>query len=266
MRPGHVAASAFLLASVALARSAHAQLELKNDGFTTGAQVDFEGGFHDGEIGASRFLAPGPRQLQAVQLLFGGNTATRTITLQIWDDSQGGSDPGAMIYEGDFELTGANDAMQSLDLSGENVFVPAQFRAGIQFQGAPDVDLGYPSIARDIDGSIAADKNYLYAVVAGQFHWYRSKDLGLQGDWVIRAVVADSGGTPDAGVTIDASPGTPDAGGGGPDAGGGSCNGNGDCDVGEYCDLDTRACTFDCRHDTDCPDNGQCNSLGQCIA
>ena len=67
--------------------------------------------------------------------------------LTVWDDTGGTSLPGAMIFEGDFELVGSNTAMHELGLAGENVFVPAQFRVGIEFQHK-----GLPSIARDADG------------------------------------------------------------------------------------------------------------------
>ena len=54
-----------------LAGTAAADVELKNDSFTEGAQVAFQGGFVSGEIGASRFTAPeAGRQLLKVQLLF----------------------------------------------------------------------------------------------------------------------------------------------------------------------------------------------------
>lgn len=262
-----LAALSLTALALAVPTVAHAQLELKNDGFVSGQSAGFQGGFHDAEIGASRFVGPGPRQLLGVRLLFGGSGGTRTVTLHVWDDSAGTTAPGGEVFSGDFQLTGSNDQMHEIDVSGMNVFVPAQFRVGIEMQGNPGVDLGYPSLARDADGSIAADKNYLLADIAGTFMWFRSQALGLTGDWIIRAVVADGGGTPDAGV-VDAPMGGPDANTGGPDAGGGgSCNGNGDCALGSYCDTNVHACTFDCREDQDCGGGDMaCNSLGQCIA
>jgi MYXO-CTERM domain-containing protein len=258
-----------LLVSAAVPTRASAETELKIDGFSTGQSADLQGRFADGEIGAVRLGAPeGGRQLLAVRLLYGGVAQTRTVTLRVWDDSGGATAPGAMLYEGDFQLTGANDAMQELSVAGESVFVPAQFRVGIEVQGStPHQEVGLPGIARDDDGTIAADKNFLLADVGGTFMWFRSQALGLTGDWIIRAVIADAGGTPDAGTGgPDASSGGPDAGSGGPDAGAGEqCNGNGDCEIGEFCDQVVHACTFDCRHDSDCPGSAECNSLGQCV-
>ena len=248
----HAVMSAFFLASLACIGATAAERELKNDGFVDGQAVGFQSGFSVGEIGASRFIAPGgPTQLLKVRLLVGPAAVERTITLRVYDDTAGTPNPGAVIFDGDFELTGSANVMHQLDISGMSVFVPAQFRVGIESDQPGD-----PHIARDDDGTIAPNLNYIKETSLG---WLTSQTLGLTGDWIIRAVVADASGSPDAGVTPDASVG--------PDAGGGeACDGNGDCAVGEYCDLEVHACTFDCRMDDDCGGAMACNSLGQCIA
>lgn len=241
------AAAAVIFGICALAGTARADLELKNDGFASGGTAGFQAGFVTGEIGASRFVAPeAGRQLIRVQLLFGGAAVTQTITLKVWDDTAGTNAPGTELFSGDFELVGSNDSIQELNLvgGGANVTVTKQFRVGIQVNHN-----GLPSIARDNDG-IAADKNYLLASGLG---WARSQSLGLAGDWIIRAFVSDGGGTaPDAGTgTPDASVGT-------------GCRGNTECPTGQFCDVAQMACTFECRTSDDCS-GGTCNSLGQCI-
>lgn len=256
---GFLAALAVMAAAWSTAAPAHAQLTLQNDGFTSGT-AGVQSGFVAGEIGASRFLAPSAgRTLQQVVLFFGGATTTQTVTLHVWDDSAGTNAPGAELYSGDFQVMGSDSNLSAIDLNGMNVVVPAQFRVGIEFQHN-----GLPSIARDADGTIAAANNYIMAQGIG---WVRSQSLGLTGDWIIRAIVSDAGGTPDAGTTgPDAGTTGPDAGTTGPDAGtGGSCNGNADCPVGQFCDTQLHSCTFECRTDSDCG-GGTCNSLGQCLA
>jgi hypothetical protein len=241
------------LVSLTLAAGvAAAQTELKNDGFMDGANVGFQGGFVTGEIGAVR-LSPGAAgtQVQFVHFLFGGEVGTRTITLRIWDDQGGGTSPGTEIFNGDYDVTASDTAMQEIDLRADDVFVLGDFRVGIEFQHS-----GPPSIARDDDGNIQPNRNFILADGLG---WIGSADVGLTGDWIIRAVV--EGGTPpqpDAGP----GPGEPDAGGGG----GGECQGNGDCQAGEYCDTAAGVCTFDCREDGDCGAGNRCNSLGMCVA
>jgi MYXO-CTERM domain-containing protein len=248
--------------AVALPATAFAQ-ELRNDGFETGSTAGFQGGFVAGEIAAVSLVPPQQVQVLAVRFLFGGAAGTRTVTVRIWDDLAATTAPGVMLFEGDFQVVGSNDAIHEVDLSAMNVQVPGRFRVGIVFQHA-----GLPSVARDADGTIAADRNFIYADAGTGFQWFRSQTLGLTGDWIIRAVVS-GGAMPDAGVTPDAA--LPDAGtepdaGTNPDAGSSACTGNGDCGVGEYCDTDLGACTFDCRDDGDCAGEGTCNSLGQCLA
>jgi hypothetical protein len=236
----------FLLAVAGLLASsqvARAELELKNDSFVTNQTAGFQQGFVKGEIGASRFVAPDAgRTLLKVQLLFGGAATKQTVTLRVYDDTQGTDAPGAELFAGDFEMTGANNAMQELLIG--NVTVPQQFRIGIQFQHD-----GLPSIARDTDNTIAADKNYMFAIPGG---WIKSSSALLKGDWIIRAFVSDGAGP------------SPD--GAGTDAGvtGAACNGNPDCPAGQFCDLGVHHCTFECRVNADCGE-GTCNSLGQCV-
>lgn len=259
-----------VLGLLAVERAAWAQVELKNDGFTDGASVAFQMGFASGEIGASRFVPTGGTSYQVtnVRFLLGGSGSgvERTITLHVWDDSAGSSNPGAELFTSDYTILAADDVLLDIDLSAEGITVTGQFRIGIEFNHT-----GLPSIARDDDGNITPNRNFIYAVspIAG---WYESSALGLTGDWIIRAFVQPLGGpTPDAGtvVTPDAAPpGTPDAAPPGtPDAApsGMECAVNSDCLNGNYCD-EQGMCTYDCRLPIDCPSGETCNGVGQCVA
>ena len=250
------------VAIVGLSGRAWAQVELRNDGFETGMAAFFQEGFATGEMGAA-VLVPsgtGPFQVVKVRLLFGGSTATQDITLRIYTDT-GGTTPGTQVFTADYTLTGADSAFNEIDLTGDAVVVPGNFRVAIEFQHD---DL--PSIARDGDGTIAASRNFIFESTAG---WVQSSTLGLTGDWIIRADVVDTGsGTPDAGPVRDASPLpdaslVPDAAVGGPDAGG-ECTLNSDCTNGSYCGADG-VCTFDCRIDIDCNAGQTCDPVGRCV-
>jgi len=229
---------------VGMTSAANAE-ELKNDSFVSGQAAGFQTGFATGEAGASRFVAPDAgRTLQRITFLFGGDTAMKTVTLKVWDDTAGTDAPGTELFSGDFSITGNDTAFQQADLAASNITLPQQFRVGIFFQHD-----GVPSIARDVDGLTAPDKNFIYSGT-----WVKSSTFNLMGDWVIRAEIsAGVGPQPDAGVTGDAPAGT-----------GGACTGNAQCPGGQFCDLDHMSCTFDCRMDSDCGE-GTCNSLGQCI-
>lgn len=248
--------SASLVSLLALEGAALA-VELKNDGFVDGASVGFQQGFVIGEIGASRFVPSGSSvQLTGVQFLFGGAPGSPDITLHVWDDSGLQDDPGTEIFSGDYTVTAADDQLQAVDLSGDNVVVPGTFRVGIEFKHS-----GLPSIARDDDGTIAGDKNFVRADGIG---WVRSDLLGVTGDWIIRAeVMGGSGGGSTSSSSSSSGTGT---GSGGSGAGGpGECQGNQDCPIGQYCN-DAGTCTLDCRVNSDCPAGNVCNSLGQCVA
>lgn len=231
---------------VSLASIVQAQTQLQNDGFKDNQAVGFQAGFVAGEQGASRFvpLTAGPHRVEKISLLFGGNTATQTVTLNVYDDSGLAIVPGALLYSGQFMLQGANDILNEIELTQFAITVPGPFRVGIEFHHA-----GAPSIARDGDGNIMTDRNWI------QFAddtWHESSTLGLAGDWIIRATVmaTESGG--------DAGPGP------GPDAGTETCALNSDCPNGQYCGSEEE-CTFDCRIASDCASDQECDSTGQCI-
>jgi hypothetical protein len=223
-------------ALVAAPSIARADLELKNDGFVSGGQATFQTGFVSGEGAGVRFMAPSAgRQLTKVQLLFGGAMTSQTMTIKVLDDSAGTDTPGNELYMGDVELTGADNAMQELDLRSANVYVPQQFRVVFLFNHA-----GAPTLATDGDG-IHAGNNFIYSTT-----WKTSSSLGVAGDWIVRAFVTDS---PDAGPTNS------------------FCDTNAECGNGRYCDTAHHVCTFDCQGDTDCPSGGHCDQdVGQCGA
>ena len=241
-----------VLGLLALARVAAAQ-ELANDGFVDGGNAAFQGGFVSGEQAASRFLLPasGSYRLTGVKLLFGGAANTETITLHLYTDTAGTDAPGAEIFTMDYMVTASDSAFQMIDLSADTVGVTGTFRVGIELQNS-----GLPSVARDTDGTIAQDKNFIFT--SGQ--WVRSSTLGVAGDWIIRAIVQPVGSLPDAGPTPDGASSQPDA------STGAQCRVTSECPTGQYCDRVHMSCTYDCRIDADCASSQMCNSLGQCIA
>jgi hypothetical protein len=178
--------AAALLVTLATTAATAQETVLQNDSFISGQSVGFQAGFVTGEIAASRFLPSGSPSyiVKRIQLLFGGATTSQAITLRIWNDSAGTTIPGAEQFSGDFLLTGSNTALQEIDLVSSNVIVTGQFRVGIEFQHD-----GLPSVAADADGTIQATRNFIFAK---GFGWTQSNLLGLNGDWVIRAVVVAS--------------------------------------------------------------------------
>jgi len=231
-----------------------ADVTLQNDNFQSGQLAPFEAGFGSGDIGASRFLAPDAgRQLLTVQVIFGPDDnsnppAMYPMTLEVYDDSAGTDVPGTSLYNADYDLVASSSAIQEIDLSSDNVTVPQQFRVGLLFQHS-----GSPGLARDSVGPIHADMNFIYNEPTTL--WATAETFGVEGNWIIRAVVSGGGGGggSDAGVApLDA-------------LGDITCTGNAGCPVGTYCDTTSHSCTFDCRTSSDCGGTGTCNSLGMCV-
>jgi hypothetical protein len=185
-------ASVLAVAEAVCVGPALAQIEdLQNDGWSSGQGAAFQSGFAAGEIGAVR-LVPTiacPCQVEKISLLFGGATSTQMVSIQLWDDPGTTNDPGAPIgLPFDVSLTGADDVLHEVTL-GDDVLVNGPFRVGIEF-----FHDGPPSIARDADGTITSERNFVCANLGAECVWFRSDTFGVTGDWVIRATIVPEPG------------------------------------------------------------------------
>jgi hypothetical protein len=117
------------------------------------------------------------------------------VTLHVYVDTAGTDMPGTEIFTGNYMITPSGSDLQMIDLSAANVAITGTFRVGVQFMND-----GLPTLARDSDGTIARDRNFVFATNVG---WARSSAFGVTGDWILRAVVASTGPTPDGGVPPD---------------------------------------------------------------
>jgi MYXO-CTERM domain-containing protein len=228
MKIRHASAAALVLLFVAQPAMAG---ELANDGFTVGQTPGFQGGFVSGEIGASRFDAGAtPASLRSVRFLFGPAGATKVIALHVWDDDARSLMPGGELHSAQYEVTAADDAMQEIDLSSDNLVVQGPFRVGVEVTHD-----GFPGIARDDDGTIQPDANFILASGLG---WKEASALGVTGDWILRATVeaqasGGSGGSGGSGTAGSGGAGASGGTGGSPGGMGGS--GRGDEDAGCGC-------------------------------
>jgi hypothetical protein len=161
-------------------------VNLQIDGYNDGASPAFQGGFIAGEEGAV-ILGPviNTFQVTHVKFLFGGGGSleNRDIVLKIYKDI-GAAAPGTLLLTSTFEIAPSNDAMQDLDLRDENIVLVNGGSIRVSIEMTAD---GYPSIARDGDGTISETRNWIKT--AGS--WFTSKSLGLTGDWIIRASVEE---------------------------------------------------------------------------
>lgn len=169
--------------------------ELKLDSFVAGGQAGFQGGFVAGEIAAVRLTPPGPTAIDAVRFLFGGAAGLRSVRLHVWEDAAGADAPGVELFAEDYLVDASDQALQEIDLSTSGLQVTGPFRVGIELY-----DPGLPSVARDDDGTIDAANNF---VLADGIGWVKSSVLGLNGDWIIRAVIPGTSGGGGDGPAID---------------------------------------------------------------
>jgi hypothetical protein len=160
--------------------AANFEFTLRNDSWSPAGSENFVGGFLANEIAAARLTPPNtePAQVIAVQFLFGGAVETRTITLHIWDDAALTLNPGGELFSANYLIPADDEALQVIDLSGENVVVTGTFRVGIEFSAA-----ALPATAVDTDG-LTPNRNFINTGV-----WFANSNVKLNNDWIIRAVV-----------------------------------------------------------------------------
>ncbi len=203
---------------LALAASAAAnEVTVQNDSLTDGGSGTIQAGFAPGEKAAAWLTSPCNGNVVAVQIfwrsLFG--VAPQAIEDSI-DIYRSGTFPvpGALAQEigGPVLTDGVLNEYRYLD---ENNTIPLlvpvvqneTFVVALTFSEAPDPTVG-PSVVDD-QGGIEPNRNAIYASLGGgQFMWFSNTSLGVDGDWVIRAVVdcQSASSEADVGVAMSADP------------------------------------------------------------
>ncbi|MBL8741657.1 MAG: hypothetical protein JNK04_11205, partial [Myxococcales bacterium] len=147
-------ASLFVTALVSVPQLALADIyTLSNDSLEKGDEVAFQQGFVSGEAaGVTLGEVSDTFTVRKVQFLFGPAGPPLQVNVAVHADV--GTDmPGALLYQGDYEITPADNALHEIDLTGENVehIGPGSIRVviGVMHDGAPGV-------ARDDDGCQAS--------------------------------------------------------------------------------------------------------------
>jgi MYXO-CTERM domain-containing protein len=186
-----------------------------NDSFGGEGTVAFQSGTIAGEIPTACFTPPSddyPVRLLAVQFLFaGGSTGVeRLINLKVFASGGGGSPPGDLVLDlQDVQVESSESALNEIDVStaGLSTFRES-FCVGIELTHD-----GVPTLATDIDRIAVPVNNWLWVLDGTSrepIGWLQTSDLGVSGDWIIRARVDTSDSStpsedtgrpmPDAGV------------------------------------------------------------------
>lgn len=167
--------------SITRAASTHT---FTNDNFPVSNNPTFLNGFVAGEASSVRY---GPVSwdctLKSISFLFGGGGSTQNMTIKVYRDN-GTITPDTLIFNKNYTLTVANNTIQNIDLSMENIVIAKgdSFRTVFVYNHS-----GFPSIALDNDGTITASSNLIFVTST----WYLSQTLGITSDWIIRAYVEE---------------------------------------------------------------------------
>lgn len=185
-----------LCAAALCAPVAAVETTVRNDSLVDFGAAVVVGGFAPDEKAASWLTSPCNGAIRGVQVFWrsASGTSGQTIHLAI-EIFRAGTfpTPGALAETigGPVLTDGVLNEYRFLD---ENMAIPLNvpvsanetFVVSLQFDTA--VAAGFPSVVRDVDGNTAG-RNALLADLGGSFVWFNSQTLGVNGDWVIRAVV-----------------------------------------------------------------------------
>ena len=213
--------SAFWLpVGIAIAMTAGAnEVTIQNDSLSDGSSGTIQAGFVAGEKAASWLTTPCDGNVVAVQVFWRSLLGNAPVTIEdSIDIYRSGTfpDPGVLAQEidGPVLTDGVLNEYRYLD---ENNTIPLivpvvqseTFIVALTFAEAPDPSQG-PSVVNDLDG-IEPNRNAIYAFLGGaNFMWFSNTALGVNGDWVIRAVVDCQNISTDADVSVAMSTDVPE--------------------------------------------------------
>lgn len=179
-----------------MSSAAAVEVTVKNDSLTDFATGIVQAGFVTGERAASWLTSPCAGNLVAAQIFWRSQSG---ISGKVLGDSitihRAGTfpTPGEVVQQifGPLLTDGVVNEYRYLDenntiplvvpvTQGETVIVSFTFAETLGATG--------PSVVNDTDG-IQPSRNAIYADIGGTFFWFGSSTLGVNGDWVIRAVI-----------------------------------------------------------------------------
>ena len=165
-------------------------VNLQIDGYTDGGDKNF---IQTVLIGEEVAITLGPVnntfQIVSVDFLFGGtgnNPVTRNIILKIYKDN-GTVDPGDLLFSSNYTIASSLTVIHKIDISDENVKVSGGGSIRVSFEMTDEI--GFPSFAQEYDGEYFITKNW---IKEPNGTWKSNDTFGLNGNWVIRAVVKEN--------------------------------------------------------------------------
>lgn len=189
-----------------------AEVTLKNDSLTDFGSAAIVWGFIGGEMAGAWLTSPCEGNLVAAQVFWRSPTGTSAASIQ---NAINIYRSGSFPQPGDLaqEILGPvlnDNALNEWRYLDENNTLPLSVPVAanetvvvaLEFAQTPQQFVD-PSVVRDVDGNTAG-RNVIFANPGG---WINSALAGVQGDWVIRAVVNCTAvaTTADVGVTMSAN-------------------------------------------------------------
>lgn len=188
-----------------------AEVTIKNDSLNELGGASIVWGFVGGEKAASWLTSPCNGNLRAVQVFWRSPTGTTgEIIHSAIEIFRSATFPnpglraeqivGPVLNDGvlnEYRYLDENSVIPLIVPVSANETVVVSF----QFDFAP-IQFNDPSITRDTNG-IQSGRNAIYAQLsAGTFVWADAAALGVQGDWIIRAVIDCAAGPQEADVGV----------------------------------------------------------------
>lgn len=203
------------IAAMLLSTAAGAtEVTVKNDSLTDFGNGVIVTGFGVDEKAAVWLTSPCAGNVVALQVFWRSSTGTEAQVLQgALEVFRAGTFPvpgqlqttvgGPLLNDGvlnEFRYLDENNTIPiSVVVTQNETFV-----VSLQFAEAPPSVVG-PSVVRDVDGNTTG-RNAIYADLgAGNFQWLDSHTFGVDGDWIIRAVVNCQTVPTDADVAVNIS-------------------------------------------------------------
>ena len=157
--------------------------ELLNDGFSPGDSVGFQGGFLPGEVAVACFDPGTATVVVDVELLIGASEVGELVSvpIHVFLRDEDGTPTGDPVFSEAFDVVSSHELL-TLEFS-DGPLVDGAFCIGVEATLG-----GLPFVARDTDDSIDRSENW---VLLPPSWFFQSWEVGLEGDWVIRATAIE---------------------------------------------------------------------------
>jgi hypothetical protein len=163
---------------------------LRNDGWEDPAAVAFQEGFAQGECWASVYVPAQehyPFVVDGVSMFVGGeDMGSAMFGVELWEVDADTNMPTTMVASGTTTFSGANEGFDGITMQALGIDSPIYASGNFAVAVCLLAHEGFPAVARDADGTIAQDLNWI-RIEDGS--WIQSATPGVTGDWIMRATI-----------------------------------------------------------------------------